>query len=831
MPLMVVFVVLLILMAAIPIDGGFSLVLVRQTQNGADAAAQAAASALTGPCTNTGTVDPRSIRDIITSVLAADTTGAEASATEWKAQYIAQNGIRIPGTEFDPGHLVSPGVGSCGITISVNTARSNIIGQLFGLGSISTSANAAAIVNTTGGVQALAQWGRHTFHAKGVGDLTVDGNLYDDSQGCAWVGVYAALMQPDANRSFAYAGETDSTGYHDACSQVVSGRTLSCGTCVAAYNPPPGQASLPFWGEDTIDTFDFSPQDHTNLQSFLGATQLRALNVTGSMYSPTTWPLDPSFYGPGQVLQTISSPQNGAEGQHCMSSPPFTCLYEDIYYNGGPSKSPNTNDPLANMPAPDPANPQTYCSTGGPAGTLVDPAPQVIGGVLTYFPGTYTKPIVIGYDPATHTYGGTDIQLAGCGSPPNVYPGIYVFQQGVEICPGLDSSGNRIKVTNADPSGVMLYSEGPFGGRGPSGTAVEGCPGEGKATPFFDKTWPGDAMQFCPGFNPPPRECYENTDQVLDAGYYGSGTYGITIGGHGTVNLTAPTSGPYRGIVLFQDRAQQDLHNPDSASPIAQGVDVNDSYGANIGLDPYPGERATPRDYHPDCVQSVPGPCSGLSYYHDNFHASLSAGAWNSADNASINLTGAVYDAYAPLTGAGAPQLAKLACWRGADYSRIPDKDSSIPSTNAPAQCFLNSSGAINQPTPGASLPAAALYDNSGNPNPVFPASCGSIADLAHQALCQHQLDKANLWRVLCSSGTPATHAGRIQIGQSTCSNDPQEMQTYANKTCIASNTCGDVTITGAAIADVFTTSGGVTAVIDVQNTNRVDLIAADPPS
>jgi hypothetical protein len=40
----------------------------------------------------------------------------------------------------------------------------------------------------------------------------------------------------------------------------------------------------------------------------------------------------------------------------------------------------------------------------------------------------------------------------------------------------------------------------------------------------------------------------------------------------------------------------------------------------------------------------------------------------------------------------------------------------------------------------------------------------------------------------------------------------------------------GYVSITGAAIADVFATSGGVKATIDVQNTARVEPVFADPP-
>jgi hypothetical protein len=801
MPLMVFFVVLLILLAAIPLDGGMTLVLLRQAQGGADAAAQGGAAALSESCFTENTPPPGTVYDIIQQVLASNTPGGEPSALTWSARYLDDTGHPLGLVNA----TTSPPNGACGVTVEVGTTRSNGVAGLLGFGSLSTSANAAAKLRPSGGVRVLSEYGRHTFYAKSHGTLEVDGNLYLLSRGCKWVGDASPLSQPDAYRNVG-AGVTDSsdagTQTWDSCAPGTDWNGRSVLDACVGCSPP--QGAVPYWGEDLIDTFEDVP----------GVS----LKTQGSVYSVTQRPLDPWFYclpnGVHNHAGDLWAVKNAPPSQRlCSASYPGAGSVESLRFQGITPGDKRLNDPLQNLSPPS-AQPQTYCPNGA-----VNPMPQFgSDGKLHYFPGTYTYPVVIGgrtgiaRAPNATSFADThaDVVLNGCSinpSNPNAadYPGIYVFKQGVEICP---ENGNSV---SSQGPGVMLYSAGPFGGPGPVNVPAggyPGCPGEGKATPFTDHS--GD---FCPQG---PGVCWENDDQVMDAGYYGSGTYGITIGGHGNVTLNAPTSGPYNGILLFQDRADgqgangyddRNGHNPnpgivDGTSPYADG--------ANIGLDPYPGVRADAAHYNPNCNNATNPACSSPNY-HDNFYEpAASAHDPNAADNSNINLTGILYDAYAPLTGGGATQLAKTACSNHRTYGNLPG-------------CYLKvDGGSKDQPTPGASLQPAALYANPLG-GPAVKRDCTSLP-----ASCQTQLAPGDLWRVLCEGTAPTSNAGRIQIGQSTCSDDPYESNAI-QASCPGSD-CGTVTITGAAIADVFDTTGGINAVIDVQAPSMVDLISAPPP-
>ena len=823
---MAIMVLLLVMLAAIPIDGGLALVLLRQTQNGADAAAQAAAAALSEPCfsltSNVTTVT--TMPTVVDHALALGIAGSDAATPAWHARYLDDTGALLTsgGSPYGDIAAVAPPARACGVTISVTAARRNSLAALMGFDSLKVTASSAAVLRWTGGVMALAKYGRHTFHAKGLGGLEIDGNLYMASHGCSWVAVDRGLAQPDANRALPDTTVIDSTGVHDTCAPGAG----PAGRAIASAGP--GLGPFARWGEDSIDSFDFSPGDETliyNLLCVLGylgtpcPPQVRVLNITGSVFSSTKWPFDPGFYdlgGPGQELTRTGMPfPPGAED---ASRAPF----ENIYFDVAPGKvgsiaTPDIRDPLADMPTPDLAHPEKYCPSAG-----VDPLPTVSGSTLHLKPGTYTRPFVVGGpNDSNHRHAG-NVVFDGCGT----YPGVYAFAEGVEICP---EAGRAVTSTAA---GVLLYSAGPFGGVGPQVQPQRGCPGEGKATPFYEPS-----PRFCPPGSPPAPPpftgdvvCYENDDQVLDAGYYGTGTYGITIGGHGPVTLSAPAAGTWKGILLFQDRARDDLHTRGPA--VAAGTATAES-GANIGLDPYPGARSDRAGYLPD---SIPAPGDGG--YHDNRHQPASGFACGTCvkrvpslaqlpDDSVITLNGTVYDAYAPLTGdstSDATQQARFSCWRGG-VVRQPDTNSGIAGATAgPASCYLadvgNTPADEDQPTPGASLQPAALYDEPANGSNPWP-DCAQVAP-GRQPLCQHQLQKADLWRVLCSVGTPAASAGRLQLGQSTCSNDYDEMSTYITK--------GVINITGAAIADTFTVTGGVAANIEVRSTTDATLIVAPPP-
>jgi hypothetical protein len=823
MPLMVFFIVILILLAALPLDAGLSLVGLRQTQNGADTAARAAAAALLSSCYNTPAPAP-AIPQIIDDTLKASITGANASGTPWRAQYLVETAAGlVAGPTFDVNGGPGPPANTCGIAITVTAARNNVLSAVIGFASVAITASAAAEVHSSGGVSALAEYGRHTFHAKAVGQLQIDGNVYVASKGCDWVGMWGPLMQSDAIKSFPFYGTTNFTtggsppisSNHCATGIGNAGRTI-IDTEIGGYKNQPGPPPNP-WGEDILDTFESAPVG-------LAGT---GIEVHGYIYSATRYPFDGGYYGAGQDL----NPPSAGTGAGKTGPGPSQDINFRVHNGPNPGTIPVSSPIVDPIPALDPTlkpsaptPPERLCPTSGSqVYTNLTEATQPNAfdlahpGPMHLHPGTYNYPVVVGDDGTPQDY-----EFDGClTASGDVYPGVYNFTQGVEICPAHGSS------VTSDPAGVLLYSSDSFGGETYSGGFLQGsidpsagCPGVDKQSIFYTNG------NFCPPGSHydaalHTHYCYENSDQMLDAGYYGSGTYGITIGGHGTVTLNAPTSGPYQGILLYQDQ--------DAAGN-----------GANIGLDSYPGALSSPPSFDPKYVSSgaTPGPATNESYFVDRHQPASgypiradgsacgppacvqrSPAPQQRPDDAQISLTGTIHDVYAPMTGGSATQLAKMACF--------PNDGSDTRATGTLPQCELNGP---HNPTPGASLPPTALTTttspalaNGSNP---WANNCGAvIASL--QYLCHQQLDSANLWRAECSVGTPSSNAGRLQIGQTTCSNDPLEMGGYIGG---GPGAHGTVTITGAAVADVFTTSGGVDATIDVQSTAWVTPISWPSP-
>jgi Putative Flp pilus-assembly TadE/G-like len=148
---------------------------------------------------------------------------------------------------------------------------------------------------------------------------------------------------------------------------------------------------------------------------------------------------------------------------------------------------------------------------GGYSGSGFTPTP-VTGLAPAPDPLSYLQPPTVGACDCTNLHVGTSGGKASCAlqdpsNPNNLYPGVYCggiqisgnnpvhFNPGVYI---LDGGGMKITATNANLSGteVMFYNTGT-------------------------------------------------------ASSYG----GISLSGSNTVNLSAPTSGPYEGILFFQDRS------------------------------------------------------------------------------------------------------------------------------------------------------------------------------------------------------------------------------------------------------------------------------------
>jgi hypothetical protein len=818
-PFMAVVIVAILLLGAIPLDGGMGLLLMRQTQGGADAAAEAAVSMLSANCYGRGgsAASADNVRKIITTAVTDNIGNSDAGPPTWTGNYLSD--IKRPLNDIktsDPPAL------ACGVVLTVTSQRHNTLGAVMGFGTLSTHVTSAAELRWKGGVVALAKYGLHTVHGNGLGDLTIDGNAYVDSRGCAGPPSNSDLSQPDA----------------------------------LAFSCAPGAPTGGRWvngsphGEDIIDSFELAGDAANTFTNHATSSNFRDINITGHIYSVTKRPMDDNFYKNGAIIPPCTTPP---VAPHCDNAPGaeryFANYNEEFHFNTQPPSSgggqepprqlPGTlRDPLANLPEPDAAHPEDYCPTGAPYSSL-----PLTGGTVHLTPGTYLNPVVLGAtNPKIPGSSNRNFVFDDC----NGYPGIYVFKQGIEICP---AAGHT--VTNGS-GGVMLYSAGPFGGgeqqpgRPGASYSIPGCPGEGKTTPFHDT-----AGNFCPGsVSGTDTVCFENTDQVLDAGYYGSGTYGITMGGHGTVTLSAPTEGTYRGTLLFQSRACQDLYdvkdpatgecsNYDPSTAVARGTAIGN--GANIGLDPFPGLRATQPGNDPnkpvnDPTQPGYDPTKPVTIatYHDDFYKP-SPTPDNAADSAAINLTGTIYDAYAPLTGLSgvdATQEAKLACTNDnwSDPVRAPNKPSTHCDLRAPQS---GNPWSINQPTPGSSLQPAYIASEPISGSYVADPTCAQVSGADISTLrplrneCQHQLDRNDLWRVLCSVGTPSTSAGRLQLGQSICADDPLQIPPgQTGGTLLGTNV--KINITGAAIVDVFTTAGSATSTIDVQGATEVELMS--PP-
>lgn len=236
--------------------------------------------------------------------------------------------------------------------------------------------------------------------------------------------------------------------------------------------------------------------------------------INGRMDAVALNPLDSCFYPAGLTFATCAAHTSGS-----------------ITYTGGihgglaPVK-----DPLAYVPTP------TAQDAACPPSDHPVINPMPVSGA--YYPGVYTSPVVIA----------GNATLADCGGS----PGVYIFEAGVAICPGLGET-----VTGTD---VMLYST--FGGP----VSTSGC-----ATSSGGDTGPAPHG---PGSSCP--------------GGPGGGAQSIYIGGAGVVDLQGPAAGPYAHMVLYQERTVPaniglDTQSSDSASISVKGAIYDSGLGGGTG--------------------------------------------------------------------------------------------------------------------------------------------------------------------------------------------------------------------------------------------------------
>ncbi len=437
---MVLFALMLMVLfgvGALVVDGGYGFVQLRQAQNAADLASQAATLQLQSNC---GGVPGQT--DAQLSAVIADVVGANAprAAANWQGTFLDQGGNPIAGSPALPNTGAQVPSGACGVRVVVSPHWSSILAEVLGVTALSAQARAAAVIGGTpqgppvghsAGIVALAPSGEHTIWGGGAGQFIIHGDIMDDSAGnCSSPGCYA----------------------------------------------------------DTVDDFGSS------------GTQ-----ISGRLESVAPVALDPCFAPAGPTSAVCARHTSG----------------EIIYSGGMVGQLPYEPDPLAYVPVPtaaDTACPgraiQTFTSSPG----------------ANFSPGVYNYPV----------YVTTAATFSDCGGA----PGIYIFNDGLQICPGAGET-----VTGSD---IMLYNDAapPGGGPGPGGSGP--CGSEAK------------------GAGP------------------GSGPDGIYIGGQGAVTLSGAAAGLFAHMLLCQDRTVAtniglDNHSSDGASINLTGAIYDNSESGGTG--------------------------------------------------------------------------------------------------------------------------------------------------------------------------------------------------------------------------------------------------------
>lgn len=474
-----VFVALLLvplcLFAGLAVDGGYGMVQLREAQNAADASSSGAVYALQGVCAGQGAETNAAVSGVIADLVAANAPNAVGA---WQAVYLNASGDPITAGATLPDTVGYAPSGACGVEVEAQPRWPTFLLSLAGLRSLSAAAEAGAI------------WGNSPVGAPAgspgstEGVPVVGGSGYTVGSGS---GSGSGTTTGGASGSDNGSGGALGAGYGVGIVALApsgihtifgggSGQFVVHGDIM---DDSAGNANGPDGYADTVDDF-----------------QASSTVITGHLYAVAAHPLDPCFYPAGTTVSTCASHTSGS-------------IAYAAGMVGGLAYMP---DPLSYIAAP--SNAAAACA---PAQTAtIDP--PVVGGV--YSPGVYKyRPVIT-----------TSATLADCSGA----PGIYIFEDGVAICPG---SGDTVTGTD-----VMLFSDSGAATTSP----VPPPPDAGPATPPA----PAGAGGGCGSSS-------------------GSGD-GVQIGGEGSVTLSGPTSGPWSHLVLYQDRgAQANIGLDDSADDSA----------------------------------------------------------------------------------------------------------------------------------------------------------------------------------------------------------------------------------------------------------------------
>lgn len=540
-------------MVAVAVDGGYGMVQMRRAQNAADFAAVAGTSAVKGVCQ--GTAQPPTNAAVFNAVQDVIDQNSAAVSSSWSGVYLDKTGATITNAQGAAYAVTDtadyPPANACGVSVRVQPSWQPFVAQVVGVHSLSSAASAKSVLNPGNGqsvaIVALNQVMPHEVLGGGTGSFNVYGTIFANS----------TVPYGPWNQSHNGATYDDVVDAKDSSNLILHGVMETTG----------GN-----WPLDWCFSDSTSPTP--------------PYNNTPPKYPPTPDPYNTAVCSGGTGSQSV------------------TLKYDQIV-----NKQSQISDPL--MPVagaggvPDPFADKTQGLCPGETAPTARTVPAAVNGTIVLQPGEYSSPVVV-------TAG--NVQFADCSGvyDPNgggsAYPGTFRFDGGLAILTpsGSTVQGANVMIATASPvplpanvpgswSGSAFTASGSGNGAPcyPSGvTTSSGTAETDSGSPTCGGTTGSAPAPFGSLFSSGPFKgvvSYNQSTFNKDSTQYGKGTnFSLILGGQGAVTLSAPSTGVYRDIALFQDR----------------------STSGNFGLDAYPGDRAAVTVN--GVVYNASLPCNGM---------------------------------------------------------------------------------------------------------------------------------------------------------------------------------------------------------------------------
>jgi hypothetical protein len=522
-------------LTALAVDGGYGLVQYRRAQNAADFGAVAGTTAVRALCQ--GGAAPTNAQ-VYNSIQYAINQNSNDTGTNWTAYYLDRNGAKIPSTGT-PTQITNdtglPPATTCGVTLTVTPHWKPYLAGIIGMSGMTTVSSANSVLNPAAGksigIVALDQVRPHEVLGGGTGTFDVTGTIFANS---------SVIYDPWTQTHNGYP-------YNDVVDAKDNSNLTLHGIMETIGNSWP-------------------------LDWCFGVTTTGSDN--GNLYNAT--PPVPRGSAPNPYNTPIC---NGGSGSVAV-----TLKYDQIINAQVQIPDPLVPDSSGANGVPDPFD---TSSTGGyqkgicgaglanpPLWTTLN-SPTKVGTTTVLQPGEYNYPVLltgnVDFADCTGSYDGTVGTTA--------YPGIFRFDQGF-LAYGGTVRGSNVMVATGSP--VPLPGNVPgawnssqtFVGSGtgngapcfPAGVTNSGGKGETDGTSATcGGTDPGDAnmpayLKTSPLYKYGPMKgvvAYNEATFTAHPAGYGTGTNFSLIlsGGAGsTIHLTAPQTGPYRDIAVFQER-------------------------------------------------------------------------------------------------------------------------------------------------------------------------------------------------------------------------------------------------------------------------------------